>query len=89
MGIKSLTFKDLDDRRAWQPHGVDTWNLGPAMDHYCLMRFRDPATGGNRDAGTFCLYPAHFQTQTISEGDRIIMTTANLVDILKKGNQNQ
>ena len=84
MGTKSLTFKDPHDRRAWQPHGVDTWYLGPAMDHYRLMRFRDPATGGNADAGTFRPYPAHCRMPTISESDRIVVTSADLVGILKK-----
>ena len=54
------------------------------MDHYRLMLFRDPATGGDTDAGTFRLYPAHCRTPTISEGDRIVLAAADLVDILKK-----
>ena len=89
MATKSLTFKDPDDQRAWQPHEVDTWYLVPAMDHYLLMRFNDPAAGGNMDAGTFRLYPAHCRTLTISESDRIVMAAADLVNILKKNNQNQ
>ena len=84
VGTKSLTSKDPDDRRAWQPHGVDTWYLGPSMDHYRLMRFRDPTTGGDTDACPFRLYPAHCRTPTISEGDRIVLAAADLVDILKK-----
>ena len=37
LGTKALTFKDPDDRAAWQPHGVDTWYTGPATEHYRLM----------------------------------------------------
>ena len=83
MRTKSLTFRDPGNRDAWQPRGVDRWYLGPSMDHYRLMRFRDPATGGDTDAGTFRLYPAHCRTPTISEGDRIIMAAADLVDIVR------
>ena len=49
MGTKSLTFKDPDDRRAWQPNDFNTWYLDPSMNHYCLTRFRDPATGSDTD----------------------------------------
>ena len=88
MGTKSFTFKGPDDQCAWQPHGVDTWYLGPAMNHYRLMRLRDPATGGNTDADTFCFYPAHCRTTTISEGDCNAMAAADLV-VSKKKKQNQ
>ena len=84
VGTKSLTFKNFDNRCAWQPHGVDTWYLGPSVDHYRLMRFRDPATGGNTYASTFRLYHAHCRTPTISEGDRIVLASTDLVDMLKK-----
>ena len=47
------------------------------------MRFRDPGMGGNTDAGTFRLYPAHCRTPTSSEGDRIVLVAADLVDTLK------
>ena len=82
LGTKSLTFKDPDDRAAWQPHGVDTWYTGPAMDHYRLLTFFDPRTGGDLTAGTFRLYPAHCRTPTISESDRIITAAADLLEAL-------
>ena len=83
LGTTSLTFKDLDNIRAWQPHGVDAWYIGPTTEHYRLMRFHDPRTGGKVSTGTFRLYPAHCRTPTISEGDQIILAAADLVDILK------
>ena len=70
---KTLTFKDPDDRAAWQPHRVDSWYTGPAMEHYRLMKFFDPRTGGDLTAGTFRLYLAHCRTPTISEADLIII----------------
>ena len=65
------------------------WYFGPEMDHYRLMRFHDPLTGGNTDGGTFRLYPAHCRTLTISGGDRIVLAAADLVNMLKRNNRNQ
>ena len=48
------------------------------------MRFRDSTKGGDTNAGSFRLCPAHCQMPTISKGDWIIIMAADLVDIFKK-----
>ena len=53
------------------------------MEHCRLMQFHEPRTGGEVSTGTFRLYPAHYRTPTVSEGDRIILAAADLVDVLK------
>ena len=83
LGTKSLTFNDPDQRASWQPHGTDAWYVGPEPEHYRLLKFFNPRTGGYTSTGTFRLYPAHCRTPTISEGDKIIMAAADPVDAMR------
>ena len=84
LGTRALAFKDSNDRAAWQPHGVDCWYTGPALDHYRLLEFFDPRTGGTLTTGTFRLYPMHCRPPTISEGDRIVAAAADLLAALEQ-----
>ena len=56
-GKKSLIFECSTDRRTWAPHGIDSWYLGPAPEHYRCYRIYVPKTRAERTSKTVQLFP--------------------------------
>ena len=83
LGSKAVSFIAPDDRNTWQPHAFDTWYTGPAPDHYRLLEFYNPRTGGMLHTGTYQIFPAHCAIPTISEGDLTIAAAADLMRELR------
>ena len=79
IGNKAVAFIAPDDRNSWQPHAIDAWYTGPAPDHYRLLKFFNPQTGGMMHTGTYQIFPAHCEIPTISEGDLTIAAAADIM----------
>ena len=58
--------------------------MGPEPEYYILLKISNTRTRGYTSTGTFRLYPAHCRAPTISEGDKIIMTTVDLIVMMKR-----
>ena len=39
IGTRVLTFLPPDGRQSFQAHAIDTWYIGPAIEHYILLQF--------------------------------------------------
>ena len=75
-GKKSLIYESSSDRRTWASHGVDSWYLGPAPEHYCCYRLYVPKTRAKRTAKTVQLFPHQCPVPTTSSVDAIISARA-------------
>ena len=79
IGAKAVAFISQDDRNSWQAHAVDAWYTGPAPDHYPLLDFFNPTTGGIIHTGTYQIFPAYYcAIPTISEGHLTLVAAADL-----------
>ena len=45
-GAKALIFEAASRRAAWAPHAVNSWYLGPSMNHYREFKFFIKSTRG-------------------------------------------
>ena len=79
LGNKAVAFIAPDERHSWQPQAVDAWYTGPAHEHYLLLEFFIPRTGGMVNTGTYQIFPAHCKVPTISEGDLTIQAATDLL----------
>ena len=74
-----MAFLAPEERNSWQAHAIDTWYTGPAPDHYRLLEFFNPRTGGTVHAGTYQIFPAYCEIPTIAEVDLTIAAAADLM----------
>jgi hypothetical protein len=51
-GTKIVIHEKPNQRRTWDPHGIDGWYLGPATDHYQCYRVFVNKTRGERITDT-------------------------------------
>jgi hypothetical protein len=56
-GTKILIHEKPNQRRSWDPHGVEGWYLGPATDHYRCYRVYVNKTRAKRITDTVELFP--------------------------------
>jgi hypothetical protein len=56
-GTKILIHEKPNQRRSWDPHGVEGWYLGPATDHYRCYRVYVSKTRAERITDTVELFP--------------------------------
>ncbi|KAL7524003.1 hypothetical protein ACHAXR_000396, partial [Thalassiosira sp. AJA248-18] len=78
-GTKAIAYLTLDERALWQMHGYDAYYVGPAKNHYRLLKFYDQTTCNYKITGTYELYPSHCKVPSISEGDRTIIAATDLL----------
>ena len=82
-GSKTLVYKDTKMQTSFAPHAKDAWYIGSAMQHYRCYKFWLPETRGTRIIKTAKFFPLHCTMSIINEGDAAILTSKELVDILR------
>jgi hypothetical protein len=57
-GTRIIAPEKLDKRASWDPHGVDGYYLGPALDHYRCYQVHITKTKGTRIVDTVEFFPS-------------------------------
>ena len=70
-GTKVLVHEKPSSRASWDPHGVEGWYIGPALDSYRCYRVWIPSTRGERDTDTLEWFPHYVKMPTASSLDII------------------
>ena len=77
-GTRVVIYKAPGDCHTWSPHGVDSWYLGPAPDHYRCHRVYIPRTRAKRIAKTVdfsphdCPVPSSISTSAATAAARAL-----------------
>ena len=81
-GTKALIFRSSADRRTWAPHGVNSWHLGPAPEHYPCYRLYVTKTRAKRTANTVQFFPHQCPVPKTSSADASIIAAQALTEAL-------
>ena len=73
LGTRGMLFIHPDIHNTFAPHCNESFNMGRARHHYCLLEFYVPNTRRYRISGTFCLNPTHWKLPVISEQDKTVV----------------
>jgi hypothetical protein len=58
LGTRVIAHEKPDQRASWDPHGLDGYYLGPALDHYCCYQVHITKTKGTRIVDKVEFFPA-------------------------------
>jgi hypothetical protein len=68
-GTRIIAHEKLDQRASWYPHGLDSYYLGPAFDHYRCYQVHITKTKGTRIVDTVDSPPAKLEMPRTSSKD--------------------
>jgi hypothetical protein len=68
-GARIIAHEKPDQRASWDPHGVDGYYLGPALDHYRCYQVHITKTKGTRIDDTVDFFPAKLAMSSKSSKD--------------------
>jgi hypothetical protein len=68
-GTRIIAHEKPDQRTSWDPHGVDGYYLGPALDHYRCYQVHITKTKGTRIVDTVEFFPSNLSIPETSSKD--------------------
>jgi hypothetical protein len=68
-GTRIIAHEKPDQRASWDPHGLDGYYLGPALDHYRCYQVNITKTKGTRIVDTVEFFPATLAMPRTSSKD--------------------
>jgi hypothetical protein len=68
-GNRIIAHEKPDQRASWDPHGVDGYYLGPALDHYRCYQVHIAKTKGTRIVDTVEFFPSKLAMPETSSND--------------------
>jgi hypothetical protein len=71
-GIRVLVHERASTQGTWEPHAVDGWYVGPAMDHYRCYRVFIEETNAERITDTISWYPTKVNIPTATSQEIIV-----------------
>jgi hypothetical protein len=83
-GTRIIAHEKPDQRSSWDPHGVDGYYLGPALDHYRCYQVNMTKTKGTRIFDTVECFPSKTAMQHTSSKDRASIAALKLSNALQK-----
>ena len=83
-GTKVNIHEKPIQRRSWDPHGVEGWYLGPAMEHYCRYSVFTNATQAGRTSDTVEFFPQKFKVSFLLAIDIAVRAANELVQVLQR-----
>lgn len=81
-GTKIVAYEGPDQRASWDPHGVDGYYVGPALQHYRCYNVYISATKRTRIADTLSWHPHSVAMPIASTEELIIDTVKTLKDAI-------
>jgi hypothetical protein len=82
-GNKIIAHEKPDRRTSWDPHGVDGYYLGPALDHCRCYQVHITKTKGNRIVDTVEFLPAKLAMPSTSSKDLASIAALELYNALQ------
>ena len=81
-GVRIIIHGKSNIRKAWAPHGVEGWYLGPALEHYRCYRVYAAKTGGERVSDTVQFFPHVIPMLGTTVKKRVIEIVVELTDAI-------
>ncbi len=76
-GWKVLVFEDPTRRKTWDPHGVEGFHIGPALEHYRNYACYIPSTSSTRITNTVAFFPPqHYTLPTKPRPEELLIEAA-------------
>jgi hypothetical protein len=82
-GTRIIAHEKPDQRASWDPHGVDGYYLGPALDHYRCYQVHVIKTKGTRIVDTVEFFPSKTAMPHTSSKDLISISALELSNALQ------
>jgi hypothetical protein len=82
-GTRVIAHEKPDQRASWDPHGVDGYYLGPALDHYRCYQVRVTKTKGARIVDTVEFFPSKLAMPNTSSKDLFSIAELELSNALQ------
>jgi hypothetical protein len=82
-GTKILIHEKPNQRRSWDPHGVEGWYLGPATEHYRCYRVYVSKTRAEQITDTVECFPQTIEMPFPTPTEIGIEATKTLLHTLK------
>jgi hypothetical protein len=76
-GTKIIIHEKPQQQGSWDPHGIDGWYLGPAMEHYRCYSVYANSTHAERTSDTVEFFPQKFTVPYMSSTDILAIQAAN------------
>lgn len=89
-GWKVLVFEDPSRRCTWDPHRVERFAVGPALEHYHNYQFFVPSKGALCTTNTISFFtPKHLQLPTTPKPEEILVEAAKALETAMKAVANE
>jgi hypothetical protein len=82
-GTRIMAHEKPDQRASWDPHGLDGYYLGPALDHYRCYQVHITKTKGTRIVDTVECFPAKLAMPSTSSKDLASIASLELSNALQ------
>ncbi len=82
-GTQVVIHEKPQQRKTWDPHGIDGWYLGPALDHYRCYRVFAVKTKAERITDTAEFFPKHTPVPYPTPTDVAVQATETLIRVLQ------
>jgi hypothetical protein len=82
-GTRIIAHEKPDQRESWDPHGLDSYYLGPALDHYRCYQVHITKTKGTRIVETVEFPPAKLAMPSTSSKDLASIAALELSNALQ------
>ena len=83
-GTKVLIHEKPSQRGTWDPHGIEGYYVGPALDHYRCYTVNVNTTKTDRIADTLEWFPHYVKMPTSNNLDLLIATTKDILKALQQ-----
>ena len=87
-GVRVVVHEKPAERGSWDPHGVDGWYIGPAMESYRCFKTYIWSTKAERITDTVEWFPHHVTIPKSSDTEIIIAATKDILKTLQHPSPN-
>ena len=89
MGCAVQLFETPQQRKSWDPHSVDGWYIGPAMEHYRNHTIWVQSTRSERSSDNVWFKHKYITNPSLSAADHIVNAAKGLTETLKTNKPSQ
>ena len=86
-GTRVIAHEKPQQRATWDPHGVNGWYVGPALEHYRCITCYIPSTGKERVVDTVQWFPHVVPIPAASTDDYLRQAVADIIALLNTRQQ--
>ena len=81
-GTRIIIHEKPKQRASWDPHGLDAWYIGPALEHYRCINAYIPKTHAERICDTVEFFPHNIPLPTTSDAHYLKAAAEDILAIL-------